>query len=268
MRYTRLEGILLGAGALMVAANLLLLFLNGAETEELFAQLLLFVVLAGATHWGRAGGFAAAALASLLYLVVRIPLVMETHGLTLDVAALVGLRIAAFGVLGIAGGELLGRLRYMMHHASETSGIDEWSQTYDERLMAQALDALVRRFERYQTSFSVLLIGLAPALTQDLRPARHRVLVRGIASHLRTDVRLVDEIGRLDDGRFIVLLPHTPAEGARIVADRLCLGVSDVIGVPVERIEMTVLSAPDQAERIASLRSSLGARERQGVSGR
>ncbi|MCC6409848.1 MAG: GGDEF domain-containing protein [Planctomycetes bacterium] len=38
---------------------------------------------------------------------------------------------------------------------------------------------------------------------------------------LRTTTRSCDFLGRLSDDRFLAVVPHTPAEGARVLAERL-----------------------------------------------
>ena len=44
-----------------------------------------------------------------------------------------------------------------------------------------------------------------------------------LISWLQQELRITDDVGRMDDGRFGVVLPETDAEGAEIVADRIRL---------------------------------------------
>ena len=62
----------------------------------------------------------------------------------------------------------------------------------------------------------MVLIAQAPS-HNDGAPTRQRAVVRTVANYLRGDVRMVDEVARLDDGRFLVILPHTRREGGRVV---------------------------------------------------
>ncbi len=85
MKYRLFEGIVLVVGGAAILGSVLLSFGAPLITEEVIAQLLLFGVLVGAVHWGRNGGFIAATIASLIYIVMRIPLVVAAEGLTADV---------------------------------------------------------------------------------------------------------------------------------------------------------------------------------------
>ena len=55
--------------------------------------------------------------------------------------------------------------------------------------------------------------------------------MRSVAAFIRDDVRMVDDVARLEDGRFVVLLPHTPGDSAPIVASRLTDGICKMLGV-------------------------------------
>ncbi|MDZ4063164.1 MAG: hypothetical protein U1E22_00690, partial [Coriobacteriia bacterium] len=94
-----------------------------------------------------------------------------------------------------------------------------------------------------------------------LRVSKQRSLVRGVASHIRGDMRLVDEAGRLEDGTFVAVLPHTPKAGGMIVAERLRAGVMSVLGAREESVVATVLSVPEDAQQLDLLRESLGTGE-------
>jgi GGDEF domain-containing protein len=60
---------------------------------------------------------------------------------------------------------------------------------------------------------------------------------RLLAREALESIRVVDMIGRLDDGGILVLLPHTPLEGAQVVVGRMkerFRGVSPLPSVPME----------------------------------
>ena len=257
MKYSRFESLVLAVGLVAVVGSLF--FSTGAMPifEEIVAQLLLLVVLLGAVHWGRKGGFVAATLASIIYIIMRIPLLVDQGGFSADVASLVLVRVLTYGLIGIVGGELCGRIKYVFAKMEDSSSVDDWSQVYNQRFIVRALEAALGQFRRYETEFSVVLIEMSDTLTAELRVSKQKAIVRGIANYIRNDIRLVDELGRLDDGTFIAVLPHTPREGATVVADRLHKGVCHTVGSKQESVQVEVLAAPADIDSVDSMHQEL-----------
>ncbi len=257
MRYTRFEWLVIGVGGAAIAGSTLFSFGAAPMIQEIVAQFLLFAVLAAAVHWGRKGGFYAALAASTIYLVLRIPLVLDEQTLYLDVAALLVLRVLSYGLVGILGGELCGRIKYVFARFEDSESIDEWSHVYNQRFTLRALDNVLGQYSRYETPFSVVIINISQRVLDGLQSAKQQSIVRGLANNLRNDIRLVDEIGRLDDGRFLIVLPQTPRDGGKVVADRLKQGSCRFLGAKDESISVTALGAPEDLARLTTFRDSL-----------
>ena len=257
MRYSRFEAIVLIVGGVAIIGSILFSYQGAPVTEEVFAQLLLLAVLVAAVHWGRKGGFIAASIASIIYIVMRIPLVIEAEGLSTEIITLILVRVVAFGLVGVVGGELCSRIKYIFAKLEDSNSIDDWSQFYNQRFVVRALESAIGQSERYETPFSIVLVRLDPELLKDLRVSKQRSMVRGVANHIRNDIRLVDEAGRLEDGQFIIIMPHTPAEGGKVVVERLGRGVRDTLGAKDESVTTELLSAPEDAGRIQELRQQL-----------
>ena len=88
------------------------------------------------------------------------------------------------------------------------------------------LDRELRRAHRYGRDVALVLAGV-PALERedvDLDEAAES-FVRRIAGILATNVRGQDTVYRLGPSTFAVLLPETPASGARSVVERMQAGV-------------------------------------------
>ncbi len=271
MPYARFEKLIIAVGFAAIAGSLFFSYQGVFVLEEAIAQLLLLLVLIGAAHWGRNGGFITALLASLIYIVLRIPLVIESQGLTADIAILLTVRVLSYGLVGIVGGELCSRLKYLFTRLEDSAAVDDWSQVYNQRFITRTLETALGQFDRYHSPFSVLLVEIAPALTAELRPSRHRMLVRGVANHIRNDIRLVDEAGRLDDGRYLIVLPHTVREGALVVTERITAGVTDVLGAREDSVTTTLFCTPEDrtaiSELVTTLRAQLEVAQRTTVSG-
>jgi GGDEF domain-containing protein len=257
MRYSRFEALVLVVGGAAIVGSILFSYQGAPVAEEVVAQLLLLAVLVAAVHWGRKGGFVAASIASVIYIVMRIPLVIEAEGLTSDIVVLILVRVLAFGLVGVVGGELCSRIKYIFAKLEDSNSIDDWSQFYNQRFVVRALESAIGQYERYETPFSIVLVRLDPKLLKDLRMSKQRSIVRGVANHIRNDIRLVDEAGRLEDGQFIIILPHTPAEGGEVVVERVARGVRDTLGAKDESVSAELLSAPRDTGRIQELRQEL-----------
>jgi len=261
MKYSRFETLVLVVGAGAVVGSFFLSTGASIVVEEIVAQLLLMGVLVAAVHWGRKGGFVAATLASIVYIVMRIPLMIQEQALSADVLSLIVVRVLTYGLIGIVGGELCGRIKYVFARLEDASSIDDWSQVYNQRIIARTLEASCSQYARYDTPFSIVLMELAPRLFAEVRVSRQRAMVRAVASHIRNDIRLVDEIGRLQDGRFIVVLPHTPLDGANVAAKRLLAGVCDTLGARNESVAVKVLATPDDVDKLEQLYQQLASAE-------
>lgn len=262
MKFTRFEQLVLVIGTVTILGSLALSLINGESPEmlEIVAQFMLIGVLVCAVFYGRRGGLIAAIVASGAYVLMRIPTLIEVP-LTPTLAIVMASRILAFGLLGIVGGEACARIRYSMARLEGGSALDDWSRVFNEKFAHKEISQALGRFRRYGEPFSLVIITLSPSLFLDLKPGRQRTLVRGIADHVRGDIRMVDEVARLDDGRFVVLMPHTPAAGGQVVNDRLADLTRRVLGARDEAVKCRLLAVPDDESAIDGLIAGLSSAE-------
>jgi len=258
MKYSRFEQLIIGVGGLAILGSLALSLQSGGPgLVEVVAQLLLFGVLVVAVHWGRRGGMYAAIVASLIYIALRVPVLSSSDNLTVEGLVFMVARIAAYGLVGIIGGEVCSRIKYVFARFDDSNTIDDWSRVYNQRHASRAIEQARARYTRYGEPFSLVLVTLAPAITGTLTPQRQRSLVRAVANYLRDDIRMVDEVSRLEDGRFIVLLPHTPREGGEVVTARLAAGVRQTVGAKPESVTAQCMGAAEDTVALAALNTEL-----------
>ena len=257
MKYTRFEEIVLIVGGAAILGSIAVSYAGGPpELAEVTAQLMLFGVLFSAVRFGRRGGLIAAIVASVVYTMLRIDSLLITEtGLTS--LAILAARLIAFGVVGVAVGELCSQMRYRMATMEGSSALDDWSRVFNQRWAYRTLDAARSRFERYGEPYSIIIVSVAHRVFEGLGPSRQRSVVRGIADHIRADVRVVDEVSRLDNGLFVVLLPHTPKTGGEVVAGRLSKGTASALGAASESVSVRLLGAPEDAATIGSFVDTL-----------
>ena len=112
MKYSQFEKLVIALGTATIIGTLLLSLPGGGPgTIEVIAQLMLLAVLIIAVHYGRKGGLIAALVASLIYIVMRIPSLSGV--MTPEIAAIMIARVAAYGLVGVVGGDISGRIKYI-----------------------------------------------------------------------------------------------------------------------------------------------------------
>jgi hypothetical protein len=258
MNPRRFEQLVIGAGAVTVVGSVLISVASNGWPgwPNLISQLLLLPVLIVAVHRGRKAGLLAALVASALLVVLKLPILSSPDGITAADLVMIVFTIAAYGLVGIVGGDLCGRVKYFFARYDESATIDDWSHVYNQRTAAALLSGARERYSRYGEVFSVVLIAPAPSHS-DATPTRQRAVVRAVANYLRGDVRMVDEVARLDDGRFMVILPHTRREGAAVVTTRLTEGVRHALDAEKDAVSARCLSAVEDEVELASLAATI-----------
>ena len=256
MKYSFFEQLTLAVGAIAIVGTIVAGAQQGLILEEVVAQVLIFIVLVGAVHWGRNGGFVTAVGATLIYILLRIPLLVD-EGLTEDTLTMILIRTLTYGIVGILGGELCSRVKYIFASMEDADSLDHVTRLFNERFIGTRFKKVLSEHERYGTLASVIVLRLDPALYLPLRKAKQRTVLRSVASHVRNDVRLVDDVGRLQDGRFLLVLPNTPREGAEVAAARVRDGVRNVLSAREESVEVEVMGAPDDLEKMTALLDTL-----------
>ncbi|NVB38671.1 hypothetical protein G6O69_12590 [Pseudenhygromyxa sp. WMMC2535] len=81
--------------------------------------------------------------------------------------------------------------------------------------LARRLDEALARARRYQHPVSVIAIAV------DLGQLPDPQLSTKIGETILASIRGVDDLGRVDAGHWVLLLPHTPLAGAEVVGKRI-----------------------------------------------
>jgi len=111
-------------------------------------------------------------------------------------------------------------LRSSLASERRLARIDDLTGVRNARAFHEAAGAEIERARRYQHPFSVAAIDLGSRVGDDL--------VRAAATVLRGALRATDVVARLGRDEFIALLPETSAASARIVLDKLRVGLADI----------------------------------------
>lgn len=256
MKYSRFEMLAFALGAAAIVGSAFVPATAQVIPAEFAAQLLMIIILAGALHWGRNGGFVTALIAIAIYVGMRYDVLM-TEGLSVDVITMIVSRALAYTVIGLAGGELAGRIKYVLTRVERETMIDPVTRVYSTRYAGRAIASAIGQFRRYQTPCSIVLLTVSPKLWSDLKASRMNSLMRKVASYIRNDVRLVDDVAYRGNGGFIVILPSTGAEGAAVATERLRRGVVSAIDSDDEEITVRILTCGIDDEALEELAAAL-----------
>jgi len=249
MDYRRFEWLVIATTATLVAGALALSWSSGGGAiVEVAAQLGIVVVVATAAHWGRKAGTVCALVASVAYLWLRMPLIATS--VSGPAVVLMISRIAGYLLLGIVGGEVFGRIKYVFARSHSAGAIDDFSRVYSQRFVWQTLRQALQRCDRYDESFALVFIALDPQFAANARVGHRRNIVRSVANVIRDDVRIVDDVAHLEDGRFTVLLSHASGADARIVAARLIAAIISAHGVEAKYVKAEALAVPQDREAL------------------
>jgi diguanylate cyclase (GGDEF)-like protein len=124
--------------------------------------------------------------------------------------------IADNAALAIRNAQLFERMRELSTH-------DELTGLANRRLLHTHLDREVDRARRFHLAFSVLVLDIDHFKYLNDRhghPAGDAAL-REVAQLLSSHVRKVDSVARVGGEEFMVLLPRTDTQDARLVAEKL-----------------------------------------------
>ena len=250
MSYPLFEFLALTVGSISIVAAMVATLWSGTVVQETIAQGLLLVVLVGAVHRGKQGGLITALFAITVYGCMRVPMIMR-QGFSPDVVELLLVRTLTYAVIGIGGGAVCARIHHFLARLESTPNIDVATQLFNERFITRTLRSMVGQYERSHKPFSVVILTLDSAVANP-RPDQ-LPLLRSVADYLRENVRLIDDVGRLDDGRLLLVLPQTDRQGAGIAANRLGGGVKHLMGPGHDTMKVELRGAVEDLDGIRSL---------------
>lgn len=246
--------VLLGVIGALVASVGILALLNSFTIVSLTIQLLVAFVALATTRYGRRGGSASALVASVIYVLVQGQ--ASSVSLTASPSPFVMLwPIAAFGLVGIAGGQILTMLKYDRARFTAADALDEYSRLYNQRHFSELLTSALERFGDSGSGCCVVTLQVSYSLHED-RPSRHRAVVRSVAQQIISGVRLIDDCARFDDGSYAVLLWGCRANHGHAVADRLAGAIKRQLRAEHAVVSSSVLALPDDESRLSRLLES------------
>jgi diguanylate cyclase (GGDEF)-like protein len=115
----------------------------------------------------------------------------------------------------------------LFRRAEQLAVTDDLTQVYNYRFLKMALRREVKRAARFSQRFSVLMIDVDNLKRYNDRNGHLRgsEVLRMIAQVLVREARSIDLVAKYGGDEFVIILPQTEREGARVLADRIKMSV-------------------------------------------
>ena len=119
----------------------------------------------------------------------------------------------------------LAELNAELEASATTDGL---TQLANRRHLDRRLAEEVERAHRYDAPLSVLLFDVDhfKRVNDEHGHAAGDAVLRALGQHLRDSVRIMDLTARYGGEELVVLAPSTPADSARVLAERLRVGIA------------------------------------------
>lgn len=210
------------------------------------------IALLGALRAGSSG--VAWSLPILLLAFLLLPL-RRAIQLTLPVAAVLALilawqlpasqslpAIAALALVVAGAGLASWHYDHMAQSAEDLAIIDPLTGAHNARFLDETLQKEIGRAKATTHPVSVLMMDIdhRSQVSDMLGPQQMPLLYRQLAEHLFTLIRAGDTLYFLGDGRFCLILPFTPEEGARVTAERIRRSIAEATWPQVGRMTVSI----------------------------
>lgn len=262
LTYLQARILLLVLGVAVAFSQGLLAWERGAAPTEILAPVLYIPVFVGAIFLALPGGLVGASVSSVIYGTLLADLTART-GLG-QFLVLLTTRVSLYFLFGVVVALGTRYIETRLRKLEVYDQIDDETGLYNSGFFLKDTDLERSRADRYQTFFSVVTLDVGDEALADLRPRRRRRVIKDLASRIESSVRHVDRAAHVRDGsrdRFLLVLPETAAEGARVFAERLEAASAAFLAEQGCRVdgELTVdtVTYPESPERLTALREEI-----------
>ncbi|MBI3804926.1 MAG: diguanylate cyclase [Nitrospirae bacterium] len=119
----------------------------------------------------------------------------------------------------------------LLKHVQELAITDPVTHLFNRRYFKEVLQQEFSRAQRYGTLFSCLMIDIDhfKRINDTFGHDAGDKVLNAVSHLLQTQIRDVDLLARYGGDEFAILLPESPRDSARQVAERICLAVAEQI---------------------------------------
>lgn len=154
--------------------------------------------------------------------------------------------------------DLADRVAVVVSHAELFAQVERQAVTdpmtslFNRRYFTEQLSKEIDRYQRFGHPFSYIIVDLdyLKKINDSLGHHFGDTAIKHIANVMKRSVRDVDTVGRFGGEEFVVLLPETAHENARMVAERICAAIraKPVEGIGVITASLGLATFPQDAQ--------------------
>lgn len=154
--------------------------------------------------------------------------------------------------------DLADRVAVVVSHAELFAQVERQAVTdpmtglFNRRYFTEQLTKEIDRYQRFGHPFSYIIVDLdyLKKINDSLGHHFGDAAIKHIANVMKRSVRDVDTVGRFGGEEFVVLLPETAHENARMVANRICAAIraKPVEGIGVITASLGLATFPQDAQ--------------------
>lgn len=154
--------------------------------------------------------------------------------------------------------DLADRVAVVVSHAELFAQVERQAVTdpmtslFNRRYFTEQLTKEIDRYQRFGHPFSYIIVDLdyLKKINDSLGHHFGDVAIKHIANVMKRSVRDVDTVARFGGEEFVVLLPETAHENARMVANRICAAIraKPVEGIGVITASLGLATFPQDAQ--------------------
>lgn len=252
MKHHKSELLLLTIGLIAILLSLIFSSIQKAPLSEILGRALYVPVLFAALHYGRQSGILAAAGSALIHLLSKWA-EFGDFSLAVTDRQFVS-RVILFGLIGIFGGKLAVKTKYLIGRLSDNGLVDRQTNLYNREYFQELVRRSVYIYHRSGRLFSILFITIDWPMGVD--PPIQKNVITQLADIIRRSTRLIDEVGCINNNSFYLALPDTSAleaESLRIRLEKTCQHKTSNLSRTGAVLSHRILSMPQNEKEIIAM---------------
>lgn len=169
------------------------------------------------------GAFALATYSAVIFMVVHVKGEQINLRMELLYGMVLGLGLVWFALVGGYISTIRDKLRHSLHTIQQMAIHDELTAVYNRRHLNELLETERARCTRSGEDFSVCILDIDhfKRINDGRGHLAGDLVLRHFAGEVRRSLRTIDSIGRFGGEEFLLVLPRTNIEQARLCAERI-----------------------------------------------
>lgn len=225
-----------------IVATALFAYLDMKDTAILGWVLTGFVIAASLARPFRYAGVASTAIAIIAFFGAQFQRVADIilSGVAQEYVSFATITVLCFAVTGLLSAFATRQIMRIEEQVEQSSKLiaelalrdgltGALKSTYGDRALSEEIE----RSRRYNRSLSLVLLEADDwsTVVKERGGDGGDEVLQAVGRTLSTTLRKVDKMVRHADSRFALILPETKAEGAQILAQRLCRALAEETGI-------------------------------------